>query len=76
MSFKVQGAAIQLSGLHEPSSEKISRLLSAFMSRTRFAGGSDALRRPEYAAEQSATITRTSHQCTVRAEGRERLSDQ
>ena len=61
----VQGAAIQLSGLYEPSSEKISRLLSALISNTRLASGKDAFKRPEYSAEQSATIIRTRHYPTM-----------
>ena len=40
--FDGAGAAIQLSGLYEPSSEKISRLLSALISNTRLASGKDA----------------------------------
>ena len=64
ISLIVQGAAIQFSGLYEPSSEKMSRLLSALISSTRLASGRDAFRRPEYSAEQSATMIRTSHHHT------------
>ena len=44
MSLMLHGADIQLSGLYEPSSEKISRLLSALMSSTRLASGREAFR--------------------------------
>ena len=66
MSLMLHGADIQLSGLYEPSSEKISRLLSALMSSTRLASGREAFNRPEYSAEQSATIIRTRHYPTMR----------
>ena len=64
ISLIVQGAAIQFNGLYEPNSEEDEQTVVGLDQQHALASGRDAFRRPEYSAEQSATMIRTSHHHT------------